>query len=164
MWKWARGRRGCWLGTPVIAPSGRFSLPTISWTLSAPVSITQQDVRELQLAKAAIAGGIQMLSQKIGASKLSRIYLAGAFGNYINRAAARKIGLIDFPQETTMPVGNTALLGAKIALFHLESEPATYTNLRQRIHHVALNLDPGFQDFFVQHLAFPQAAFVSNLG
>jgi uncharacterized 2Fe-2S/4Fe-4S cluster protein (DUF4445 family) len=147
----------------VITPSGRFSTRTDSWTLSPPVAITQNDVRELQLAKAAIAAGIQILSDKMGASNLSRIYLAGAFGNYINRASARRIGLIDFPPERTKPAGNTALLGAKMALFNLECGHAAYTALRQRIHHVVLNRDPSFQDVFVEQLAFPQAASVSNL-
>ena len=139
----------------VIAPSGRFSNGTASWMLSPPVAISQNDIRELQLAKAAIAAGIQMLSDKMGASDLKRIYLAGAFGNYINRASARKIGLIDFPPEKTKPVGNTALLGAKMALFQLGSGDLSYTELRRRIQHVALNLDPSFQDVFVEQLGFP---------
>lgn len=98
-----------------------------------------------------------MLCDKMGAGDLKRIYLAGAFGNYINRASARKIGLIDFPPEKTKPVGNTALLGAKMALFQLGTGDLSYTDLRQRIRHVALNLDPSFQDVFVEQLAFPQA-------
>jgi uncharacterized 2Fe-2S/4Fe-4S cluster protein (DUF4445 family) len=141
----------------VIAASGRLSNGTTNWTLSPPVAISQNDVRELQLAKAAIAAGIQMLCDKMGAGDLKRIYLAGAFGNYINRASARKIGLIDFPPEKTKPVGNTALLGAKMALFQLGTGDLSYTDLRQRIRHVALNLDPSFQDVFVEQLAFPQA-------
>jgi uncharacterized 2Fe-2S/4Fe-4S cluster protein (DUF4445 family) len=147
----------------VITPSGRFSTQLGSWMLSPPVAITQNDVRELQLAKAAIAAGIQMLLAKMGSRNLSRIYLAGAFGNYINRASARRIGLIDFPPERTKHAGNTALLGAKMALFNPECGHASYTALRQRIQHVALNLDPRFQDVFVEQLAFPQAASVSNL-
>lgn len=141
----------------VIAPSGRFANGTVNWTISPPVAISQNNVRELQLAKAAIAAGIQMLCDKMGAGDLKRIYLAGAFGNYINRASARKIGLIDFPPEKTKPVGNTALLGAKMALFQLGTGDLSYTDLRQRIRHVALNLDPSFQDVFVEQLAFPQA-------
>lgn len=104
-----------------------------------------------------------MLSEKMGTRKLSRIYLAGAFGNYVNRASARRIGLIDFPPERTMPAGNTALLGAKMALFDLDGGDRSYTKLRQRIHHVALNLDPGFQDVFVEQLAFPQPGSLSNM-
>jgi uncharacterized 2Fe-2S/4Fe-4S cluster protein (DUF4445 family) len=146
----------------VIAPSGRFSNGTASWMISSPVAISQNDVRELQLAKAAIAAGIQMLSDKMGARDLKRICLAGAFGNYINRASARKIGLIDFPPEKTKPVGNTALLGAKMALFQLGSGDLSYTELRQRIQHVALNLDPSFQDVFVEQLTFPQAEYVAR--
>jgi uncharacterized 2Fe-2S/4Fe-4S cluster protein (DUF4445 family) len=141
----------------VIAPSGRFSNGMRSWTISPPVAISQNDIRELQLAKAAIAAGIQMLSDKMEARDLKRIYLAGAFGNYINRASARKIGLIDFPPHRTKPVGNTALLGAKMALFQLGSGDVSYAELRRRVQHVALSLDPSFQDVFVEQLAFPQA-------
>ncbi len=126
------------------------------------MAISQNDVRELQLAKAAIAAGIQMLAGKMGARDLKRIYLAGAFGNYINRASARKIGLIDFPPEKTKPAGNTALLGAKMALFQLGSGDGSYAELRKRIQHVALNLDPSFQDVFVEQLAFPQIDSISN--
>ena len=151
------------LDLDVINSSGRFSTQTSSWMLAPPVAITQNDVRELQLAKAAIAAGIRMLSEKMGTRKLSRIYLAGAFGNYVNRASARRIGLIDFPPERTMPAGNTALLGAKMALFDLDGGDRSYTKLRQRIHHVALNLDPGFQDVFVEQLAFPQPGSLSNM-
>jgi uncharacterized 2Fe-2S/4Fe-4S cluster protein (DUF4445 family) len=139
----------------VIQASGRFANGTANWTLSAPVAISQNDVRELQLAKAAIAAGIQMLCDKTGTRDLKRIYLAGAFGNYINRASARKIGLLDFPAEKTRPVGNTALLGAKMALFQLGSGDLSYTDLRRRVQHVALNLDPSFQDVFVEQLGFP---------
>jgi len=141
----------------VIAPAGRFSNGTSSWTLCGPVAISQNDIRELQLAKGAIAAGIQMLSDRMGVRDLSRIYLAGAFGNYINRASARRIGLIDFPPEKTKPAGNTALLGAKMALFQLGSGDVAYADLRRRVQHVALNLDPSFQDVFVEQLGFPEA-------
>src|SRR5208337_1820544 len=83
----------------VIATSGRFSNGESSWMLAPPVALTQNDIRELQLAKAAIAAGIKLLMQRMGAKELTRLYLAGAFGNYIDRASAQRIGLIDFPPE-----------------------------------------------------------------
>jgi uncharacterized 2Fe-2S/4Fe-4S cluster protein (DUF4445 family) len=87
--------------------------------LAPPVHLTQSDVRELQLAKGAIAAGIRLARARFGGAAADRapLGLAGAFGNYVNRASARRIGLIDAPDERTRPVGNTALLGAKIALF-----------------------------------------------
>jgi uncharacterized 2Fe-2S/4Fe-4S cluster protein (DUF4445 family) len=141
----------------VIATSGRFSKGENSWMLAPPVALTQNDIRELQLAKAAIAAGIKLLMQRKGAKELTRLYLAGAFGNYIDRASAQRIGLIDFPPERVEAAGNTALLGAKLALFSLDSEDGSYAGVRRRVEHVALNADPSFQDVFVEELAFPQA-------
>jgi uncharacterized 2Fe-2S/4Fe-4S cluster protein (DUF4445 family) len=141
----------------VIATSGGFSKGENSWMLAPPVALTQNDIRELQLAKAAIAAGIKLLMQKKGAQELARLYLAGAFGNYIDRASARRIGLIDFPPERVQAAGNTALLGAKLALFNLDGEDGSYAGLRRRTEHVALNADPSFQDVFVEELAFPPA-------
>ncbi len=144
------------LDLEIITPPGRFSNGTNNWAFCDPVVISQRDIRELQLAKAAIAAGIQMLSDRMGVRDLSRIYLAGAFGNYINRASAQRIGLIDFPPEKVKPAGNTALLGAKMALFQLGSGRVSYADLRSRVEHVALNLDPSFQDVFVEKLMFPE--------
>ena len=141
----------------VIAASGRFAHGENSWTLSPPVALTQNDIRELQLAKAAIAAGIKLLMQRRGATELTRLYLAGAFGNYIDRSSAQGIGLIDFPPERVEAAGNTALLGAKLALFSLDAEDGSYAGIRRRIEHVALNADPKFQDVFVEELAFPTA-------
>jgi uncharacterized 2Fe-2S/4Fe-4S cluster protein (DUF4445 family) len=141
----------------VIATSGRFSKGENSWMLDPPVALTQNDIRELQLAKGAIAAGIKLLMQRKGAKELARLYLAGAFGNYIDRASAQRIGLIDFPPERVEAAGNTALLGAKLALFSLDGEDGSYAGLRHRVEHVALNADPGFQDVFVEELAFPPA-------
>jgi uncharacterized 2Fe-2S/4Fe-4S cluster protein (DUF4445 family) len=141
----------------VVAPSGRFSKGENSWMLAPPVALTQNDIRELQLAKAAIAAGIKLLMQRKGEKELARLYLAGAFGNYIDRASAQRIGLIDFPPERVEAAGNTALLGAKLALFSLDSEDGSYAGVRRRVEHVALNADPSFQDVFVGELAFPQA-------
>jgi uncharacterized 2Fe-2S/4Fe-4S cluster protein (DUF4445 family) len=139
----------------VIETSGRFTNRKSSWMLAEPVALMQNDIRELQLAKAAVAAGIKLLMQRKGAWELSRLYLAGAFGNYIDRASAQRIGLIDFPPERVEAAGNTALLGAKLALFNLDSEGGSYDGLRRRIEHVALNADPSFQDVFVEELAFP---------
>jgi uncharacterized 2Fe-2S/4Fe-4S cluster protein (DUF4445 family) len=139
----------------VIATSGRFSNSENSWMLAPPVALTQNDIRELQLAKAAIAAGIKLLMQRRGAKELTRLYLAGAFGNYIDRASAQRIGLIDFPPERVEAAGNTALLGAKLALFSLDSEDGSCPGIRRLVEHVALNADPSFQDVFVEELAFP---------
>lgn len=139
-----------------IQPNGR--LPGgDDFPLLAPVSLTQADVRELQLAKGAIAAGVRILVQQWGArlEDVSQLYLAGAFGNYINRASAQRIGLLELPPEKVIAAGNTALLGAKLALFSLQEHDGSHAALRRRIQHVPLNEDPLFQEIYVDAMGFP---------
>jgi len=141
-----------------IQPSGRLGNGTNGpLMLCPPVTLTQNDIRELQLAKGAIAAGIRLLLARWGAEAkdLTRLYLAGAFGNYISRASARRIGLLDFPIEMVKPAGNTALLGAKLALFNADEAACAYTSVRNRIQHVSLNAEPRFQEVFVEEMTFP---------
>jgi len=140
----------------LISPSGRFAHRNGDWKLCAGVSLTQKDVRELQLAKAAIASGLVMLRERWDGANPAHLYLAGAFGNYVNRCSAQRIGLVDYPPDQVQPAGNTALLGAKLALFSLDGEDGSYANLRSRVEHVGLSADPHFQDIFVQQLNFPE--------
>jgi len=142
----------------VIEHSGRFANNKSGWQIGKGVSLTQKDVRELQLAKAAIASGLLMLRERWGGAHPARLYLAGAFGNYVNRVSARRIGLIDYPPDQVQPAGNTALLGAKLALFSMDGEDGSYIGLRRRVEHVNLSADPCFQDIFVQQLSFPENA------
>ncbi len=141
------------LALNTIQPTGRFTRngPLV---LTPPVQLTQADVRELQLAKGAIAAGVQLLISHWGASAADvvRVDLAGAFGNYINRASAQRIGLLNFPSERIEAAGNSALLGAKLALFETD---LTYEDLLRRIEHVSLGDDPQFQEAFVAELNFP---------
>ncbi|MBU6400675.1 MAG: DUF4445 domain-containing protein [Verrucomicrobia bacterium] len=142
-----------------ILPSGRIADGT-PLRLASPVTLAQGDVRELQLAKGAIAAGLRLLLRQWGArpADLTCIYLAGAFGNYINRASARRIGLLDFPPEKVQPAGNTALLGAKLALFGWHEQNGAFSEIRRRIRHVALNLDPEFEEVFIDEMRFPAHA------
>jgi uncharacterized 2Fe-2S/4Fe-4S cluster protein (DUF4445 family) len=139
-----------------IRPNGRLAEGS-SWTLAEPVKLTQADIRELQLAKGAIAAGIRLLLRQRGAepADLTRLYLAGAFGNYINRASARRIGLLGFPLDQITPAGNTALLGAKLALFGQPEQGGDFNELRRRIQHVSLNEDLQFHEIYVEELGFP---------
>lgn len=152
------------LDLDVIQTSGRFANGRKEWMLAPPVMLTQSDIRELQLAKGAIAAGFRILLDRLGTSMagVKRLYLAGAFGNYISRSSARRIGLIDLPIEQVSPAGNTALLGAKLALFRLDGEDGSYTGLRQKIEHVPLKSDAKFQEVFVDGLAFPQHSDVQS--
>jgi uncharacterized 2Fe-2S/4Fe-4S cluster protein (DUF4445 family) len=139
-----------------IQPSGRLTQGD-SLALAPAVSLTQWDIRELQLAKGAIAAGLKLLLEQWGATQedLTQVYLAGAFGNYVNQASARRIGLLDIPAEKIRASGNTALLGAKIALFSLAGDPAAYSGILNSTRHVPLNEDPRFQEAFVAEMGFP---------
>jgi len=125
--------------------------------LLPPVELNQWDIRELQLAKGAIAAGLQLLLSNWGASlaDLKCIHLAGAFGNYINHASARRIGLLNVPAEKIHPAGNTALLGAKLALFELPQQNGEYRDLLARVQHLSLHADPNFQESYVTEMTFP---------
>ncbi len=140
----------------IILPSGRLAKGAREWMLRPPVSLTQTDIRELQLAKGAIAAGIKLLLKERGASadEVERIYLAGAFGNYINRTSARRIGLLDFPEEKIRPAGNTALLGAKMALFQLNRGPGDYRGILEMTRHVPLASSEEFQETFIESMGF----------
>jgi uncharacterized 2Fe-2S/4Fe-4S cluster protein (DUF4445 family) len=72
--------------------------------------------------------------------------------------------LIDFPPDKVEAAGNTALLGAKLALFSLDGEDGSYAQVRGRIEHVALNADPAFEEVFVQQLAFPECSSPDSSG
>jgi uncharacterized 2Fe-2S/4Fe-4S cluster protein (DUF4445 family) len=136
-------------------PSGRFAARQQSIMIADPVALTQTDIRELQLAKGAIAAGIRILLKISGLAPedIARVYLAGAFGNYVNTASARRIGLVSFPPEKIVPSGNTALRGAKRALF---DEPSAYDALAGEVRHIALDRDPDFQDIYVDEMGFPE--------
>jgi len=141
----------------LINRTGRLTDSHGSLMLCPPVALTQKDIRELQLAKGAIAAGMGILLKLWGATPadLKRLYLAGAFGNYVNRQSARRIGLLNFPLEKVQPSGNTALLGAKIALFSFNGEDGSFSSVRKRVEHVMLSEDPAFQDTFVEQMSFP---------
>ncbi len=126
------------------------------YSLCPPVQLTQGDIRELQVAKAAIAAGVQILVKDLGATigDLSKVYLAGAFGNYIDRSNAYRIGLLPVPPEKIQPAGNTALLGAKLALF--QADPEIYAGIINLGRHVELNLDEQFQEIFINEMGFPE--------
>lgn len=148
----------CALDLGWIQPSGRVpggrSIP-----VAAPVELTQGDVRELQLAKGAISAGLRILLRQWGAApgQVETVYLAGAFGNYISKRSAARIGLIDFPPDRVRAAGNTALLGAKLALFNLRPGQGYPADLPGRVAHVPLNDDPEFQDVFAEEMGFPPA-------
>ena len=120
------------------------------------VTLTQGDIRQLQLAKSAIYSGIVMLQRVMGIDKadLAELMLCGGFGNYINTESAVAIRLLpNLPLERITYVGNAAHLGAQMALLS-ERERARAEALAYSIEHVALAARPDFQDIFVDGMSF----------
>lgn len=141
------------LRSGAIQPSGRVANGTKIFSIAAPVVLYQADIRELQLAKAAIAAGFKLLLKRLGANveDVKTIHLAGAFGNYVHRESAVRIGLIEAPCEAMHAAGNTALRGAKMLL--LSGAPSL-----PKIEHISLAADPEFEDTFVDCMAFPPSS------
>jgi len=120
--------------------------------------LTQDDVRQLQLAKGAIASGIAMLQHVAGVpdERVDELLLAGGFGNYVSIASAIRIGLIpDLPQSRVRYVGNAASLGAQLCLLS-ETERRRAEELAARIEHVSLAAHPDFEEIFVNAMNFPR--------
>ena len=117
------------------------------------LSVTQTDIRQLQLAKAAISTGIQALLQRegIAASSLSSVVVAGAFGSYIDIRSAIAVGMLpDLPLERFRQVGNAAGAGAKMVLSSL-SQREEARNLAREAGYLELATSPGFMKRFVDN-------------
>jgi uncharacterized 2Fe-2S/4Fe-4S cluster protein (DUF4445 family) len=124
-----------------------------SISLSEKVCLTQKDIYEFLLAKAAIAAGLTILSDSlsISLSDIDKIYLAGGFGNYINIDHVISTGMIDSDQEKIHKMGNTALIGAKMFLF---SGVNFVHDILSKTKHIQLETNPDFQDIYVGEMMF----------
>lgn len=120
------------------------------------IYLSQKDIREVQLAKSAIAVGINILCRKLGwkLGDIEQVKIAGAFGNYMDPKSASRIGLIPHELlERVIPIGNAAGEGAKIALVDRD-ELANGEKLSHEIPFVELATEKDFQELFVEHLSF----------
>ena len=119
------------------------------------IHITQNDVRAIQLAKAALYAGARLLMDKLGIERPDRIRLAGAFGAHIDVKYAMVLGMIpDCPLEHVTSAGNAAGAGAIIALLD-KTARLEIEDVVKRIHKVETAVEPKFQDHFVEALAIP---------
>ncbi|MBO6835156.1 MAG: ASKHA domain-containing protein [Alphaproteobacteria bacterium] len=136
-----------------VVPEGR----TFSYILhrgEPEIRVTQADVRAIQLAKAALYAGAQLLVDKLG-KPVERVVLAGAFGSHIDAKYAMVLGLIpDCPLDMVASVGNAAGTGARIALLNRQARNEI-KELVTRIEKVETAVEPRFQEHFVGAMAFP---------
>ncbi|MFW5712098.1 MAG: ASKHA domain-containing protein, partial [Spirochaetota bacterium] len=121
------------------------------------ILFTQRDLREVQLAKAAIAAGIESLLHAAGSSysEVDKIFIAGGFGNYIDTHSAVKLGL--FPRErleSIESIGNSAGKGAVLSLLSKKvSEELARIQAKSR--YVELSTDAFFQSSYIEQMYFP---------
>ncbi len=131
---------------------------TFSYVLhegSPLVTVTQNDVRAIQLAKAALYAGAKLLMDRMRISSVDRITLAGAFGSHIDVKYAMVLGLIpDCDIEKVQSAGNAAGTGARIALLNRAARREIEEVVRQ-IEKVETAVEPAFQEHFVDAMAFP---------
>lgn len=124
------------------------------------ITLTQGDIRQLQLAKGAICSGVVTLQKVMGVpdAEIAELMLCGGFGNYINTESAVRIRLLPaLPLERIIYYGNAAALGAQMALLS-ETERARAEVLAREIAHVSLASQPDFQEVFVEALKFQDRA------
>jgi uncharacterized 2Fe-2S/4Fe-4S cluster protein (DUF4445 family) len=135
----------------IIGTSGRFTSKSKEFTVGGSIKLWQADVRELQLAKGAIASGLRILLDRWGASidDVKEVFLSGAFGNYVRAESAVRIGLLETSVDCLVPSGNTALRGAKL-LIGVEDFP-----VRDLIEPAGRASDPNYQDRYLDCMACP---------
>jgi len=140
--------------SPRIVPNGR----TFSYLLhdgSPRIAVTQNDVRAIQLAKAALYAGIRLLMEKQGVAEVDAIRFAGAFGSFIDPKYAMVLGLIpDCDLAAVKAVGNAAGTGAMMALLNRGHRREIEETVR-RIEKIETALEPHFQQLFVDAMALP---------
>jgi uncharacterized 2Fe-2S/4Fe-4S cluster protein (DUF4445 family) len=137
-------------------PVGSYELATADETTNGrPLFITQIDVRNIQLAKAALYAGARTLMKRANVEKVDRVILAGAFGSYIDTKHAMVLGLIpDCDLQNVFAVGNAAGDGARIALLNRKKRQEAQ-ELVEWVKYVETAVDPDFQAEFADAIHIP---------
>jgi uncharacterized 2Fe-2S/4Fe-4S cluster protein (DUF4445 family) len=139
-----------------IVPSGR-TFSYVVYQGSVTIQVTQNDVRAIQLAKAALYAGIKLLMEHMGADHVDRIRLAGAFGSHIDVKYAMLLGMIpDCDLSQVASAGNAAGTGARIALLDNGSR-TKIEELVRRVEKIETAIEPRFQEHFVQAMGIPHS-------
>ena len=137
---------------------------TFSYVLhrgAVTLSITQTDVRAIQLAKAALYAGVRLLMEELGIERVDRIRLAGAFGAHIDTKYAMVLGMIpDCDLSQVAAAGNAAGTGARIALLDVNSR-AIIEDVVRRVEKIETAIEPRFQAHFVEAMAIPHKRFAN---
>lgn len=140
--------------TPRVVPDGR----TFAYVLhdgTPELVITQNDIRQIQLAKAALHAGCTLLLERYGIESVRRIRLAGAFGSHIDPVHALVLGLVpDCEPAGVTSAGNAAGTGARIALLNRGAR-AEIEEVVRRIEKIETAIEPRFQEHFVGAMAIP---------
>ncbi len=137
-----------------LVPDGR------TWTFllyegQQTIAVTQNDVRQIQLAKAALYAGVKLLLDHAGVDSVDRIRLAGAFGSHIDPMYAMVLGLIpDCDLGAVESAGNAAGTGAAIALLNTSARNEIEATVRE-IEKIETAVEPRFQEYFVDAMAIP---------
>ena len=147
-------------GTLRMLPEGRthsYLLHDGTATGGPRISVTQGDIRAIQLAKSALYAGARLLMDEMGVDTVDRVVLAGAFGAHISPKHAMVLGMIpDAALDKVTSAGNAAGTGARIALCSVAARAAIEATVRQ-IHKVETAIEPRFQEHFVNANAIPHA-------
>ena len=121
------------------------------------IAVTNTDVRQIQMAKAALYSGARLLMDKFEVDQVDRVVLAGAFGAHISPLHAMVLGMIpDAPLDKVTSAGNAAGTGARIALLNTDARREIEATVRN-IHKIETAIEPRFQEHFVNASAMPNA-------
>jgi uncharacterized 2Fe-2S/4Fe-4S cluster protein (DUF4445 family) len=147
-------------GTARCLPEGRTHSYLI-WDGTASggprLTVTQGDIRAIQLAKSALYAGARLLMDEMGVNTVDRVVLAGAFGAHISPRHAMVLGMIpDVPLDKVQSAGNAAGTGARIALSSIDARAQIEKTVREIIK-VETAIEPRFQEHFVNANAIPHA-------
>ena len=147
------------LATPRLCMNGGKPEFVIAWpeetSLHTAITISQQDVRSVQLAKGAIYAGAKLMMKRLGVEKLDRVVLAGAFGSYIDKTGAMLLGMFpDCDLGSVSSVGNAAGDGARIALLNRDKRREA-EEVAGRVEYVELTLSADFQEAFMEAMFIP---------
>ena len=160
----------------ILTPGGRFApevqSPRLRWegakaeyviawpqqtSTGREIVVTSDDVRNIQLGKAALYSGARLLMERMGVDRVDRVLLAGAFGSYIDARHAMILGMIpDCELSKVLTVGNSAGNGARIALLN-KAEREEARRLARWTNYIGIALEPRFQDAFVEAIPLPHS-------